>query len=170
MTNIIRTGALSGADMKRPDQVLAQLNEAFRGQEHGNKYFTIWYGVYQSTTRTLTWAGGGHHPSVMLALGQPDPSVLSSEGPMMGVLRKAEFPAQSCRIPAEARLIIFSDGVFEVFRDKRQMWNLADCIAYLAVLGRAGGNLMDELLNHVQQLRGSPHLNDDFSIIEANFH
>ncbi|MBV8274092.1 MAG: AAA family ATPase, partial [Verrucomicrobia bacterium] len=48
LTNIIRTGALSGADMKEPDQVLAQLNEAFRGQEHGNKYFTIWYGVCQS--------------------------------------------------------------------------------------------------------------------------
>jgi serine phosphatase RsbU (regulator of sigma subunit) len=170
LTNIIRTGALSGADMKRPDQVLAKLNEAFQGQEHGNKYFTIWYGVYQSTTRTLTWAGGGHHPSVVLVPGQPDPRVLTSEGPMMGVLRKAEFPAQSCQLPAEARLLIFSDGVFEVFRDKRQMWNLTDCIAYLAAFGREGGNLMDELLNHVQQLRGSPHLNDDFSIIEARFH
>jgi serine phosphatase RsbU (regulator of sigma subunit) len=170
LTNIIRTGALSGADMKQPDQVLAQLNEAFRGQDHGNKYFTIWYGVYQSTTRTLTWAGGGHHPSVVLVPGQPDPSVLTSEGPMMGVLRKAEFPAQSCHIPAESRLLIFSDGAFEVFRDKRQMWNLTDCIAYLAVLSRKRGNLMDELSNHVQQLRGSPHLNDDFSIIEARFH
>jgi serine phosphatase RsbU (regulator of sigma subunit)/tetratricopeptide (TPR) repeat protein len=170
LTNIIRTGALSGADMKHPDQVLAQLNEAFRGQEHGNKYFTIWYGVYQSTTRTLTWAGGGHHPSVVLVPGQPDPSILTSEGPMMGVLRTAEFPAQSCHIPAESRLLIFSDGVFEVFRDKRQMWNLTDCIAYLASVGQECGNLMDQLLNHVQQLRGAPYLNDDFSIIEARFH
>ena len=88
----------------------------------------------------------------------------------MGVIRQAEFPAESIHIPAETRLLIFSDGVFEIFRDKRQMWNLADCIAYLAALGRAGGNLMDALLNHVQQLRGSPRLNDDFSIIEARFH
>lgn len=170
LTNIIRTGALAGADMKKPDQVLTHLNEAFHGQEHGNKYFTIWYGVFQSTTRTLTWAGGGHHPSLVLLPGRPDPAVLASEGPIMGVIRQAEFPAQSIHISAEARLLIFSDGVFEIFRDKRQMWNLADCIAYLAALGRAGGNLMDALLNHVQQLRGSPHLNDDFSIIEARFH
>lgn len=169
LTNIIRTGALSGADLKRPDQVLTQLNEAFGGRQHGNKYFTIWYGVYQSTTRKLTWSGGGHHPAVLLIPGQPDPTILSSEGPMMGVIPQAEFPAQSCQIPAETRLLIFSDGVFEIFRDKRQMWNLADCIAYLAVLGREGGNLMEELLDHVQRLRGSPHLNDDFSIIEARF-
>jgi sigma-B regulation protein RsbU (phosphoserine phosphatase) len=169
LTNIIRTGALSGVDMKRPDQVLAQLNETFRGQQHGNKYFTIWYGVYHSTTRTLTWAGGGHPPSIVLFPGRPQPLVLSSEGPMMGVLRQAEFPAQSCHIPAGARLLIFSDGVFEIFREKRQMWSLSECIAYLTELGKAEGNLMDELLNHVRRLRGSPHLNDDFSIIEVGF-
>ena len=88
----------------------------------------------------------------------------------MGVLRQAEFPAQSCDIPAEARLFIFSDGVFEIFREKRQMWSLAECITYLSDLGKEGGKLMDELLNHVQRLRGSPRLNDDFSMIEAVFH
>ena len=170
LTNIIRTGALSGVDMKQPDQVLVQLNEAFRGQQHGNKYFTIWYGVYHSTSRTLTWAGGGHHPSIVLLPGQPRPMVLPSEGPMMGVIRQAEFPAQSCPVPAGARLLIFSDGVFEVFREKRQMWSLAECIEYLTELGKEERHIMDELLTHVERLRGSPHLNDDFSIIEAVFH
>ena len=169
LTNIIRTGALSGADMKRPDQVLKQLNESFRGQQHGNKYFTIWYGVYQSTSRTLTWSGGGHHPSIVLLRDQPQPMVLSSEGPMMGVLRQAEFPAQSVTIPGDARLLIFSDGVFEIFREKHQMWSLAECIAYLPTIAKEEGNLMDKLLNHIQRLRGSPQLNDDFSIIEARF-
>jgi sigma-B regulation protein RsbU (phosphoserine phosphatase) len=62
VTNIIRAGALSGIDMKRPDQVLAKLNEVFPGRQHGQKFFTIWYGVYRSATRMLTWAGGGHPP------------------------------------------------------------------------------------------------------------
>jgi hypothetical protein len=31
------------------------------------------------------------------------------------------------------------------------------------------GNLMDELVQHVYQLRGSQRLEDDFSIIEARF-
>ena len=88
----------------------------------------------------------------------------------MGVLRQAEFPARSRLIPAGARLLIFSDGVFEIFREKRQVWRLHDCIAYLALLGKQERNLMDALLDHVQCLRGSPHLDDDFSIIEARFH
>jgi serine phosphatase RsbU (regulator of sigma subunit) len=151
-------------------QIMFKNSNNFRGQQHGNKYFTVWYGVYRSKTRTLTWAGGGHHPSVVLVAGELDPILLSSEGVMMGVLRQAEFPARSCGIPAGARLLIFSDGVFEIFRDKRQVWNLAGCIAYLAELGNQEGNLLDTLLDYVQRLRGSPHLDDDFSIIEACFH
>ncbi|HET9378489.1 MAG TPA: SpoIIE family protein phosphatase, partial [Chthoniobacterales bacterium] len=170
VTNVIRAGALPGADMKRPDQVLARLNESFRGQQHGNKYFTIWYGVYEVPTRTITWAGGGHHPSVMLVTGEPNPIVLPSEGMMMGVLRSIDFPVQSCQVPTGARLLIFSDGVFEIFRDRREVWNLTDCIAHLAILSEREGSLMDALLNHVRHLRGSPQLDDDFSIIEARFH
>jgi predicted ATPase len=170
VTNVIRAGALPGADMKRPDQVLAKLNESFRGQQHGNKYFTIWYGVYQATTRTITWAGGGHHPSVMFVPNEPNPIVLPSEGMMMGIVRGVDFPVQSRQVPASARLLIFSDGVFEIFQDKRQVWNLADCISHLAILSEREGSLMDELLNHVRHLRGSPRLDDDFSIIEARFH
>jgi phosphoserine phosphatase RsbU/P len=88
---------------------------------------------------------------------------------MMGILRGVDFPVQSCRVPANARLLIFSDGVFEIFHDRREVWNLADCISHLAVLNEREGSIMDELLNHVRHLRGSPRLDDDFSIIEARF-
>jgi Stage II sporulation protein E (SpoIIE)/MalT-like TPR region len=170
VTNMIRAGALPGTDMRRPDHVLTRLNEAFRGREHGNKYFTIWYGVYQAPNRTMTWAGGGHPPAILLVSGEPDPLVLRSESPMMGVLPELTFTAQSCAIPVDARLLIFSDGVFEIFRNGREVWSLVDCIAYLAVLGREQGSVIDELLSHVQHLHGSPRLRDDFSIIEARFH
>jgi hypothetical protein len=50
------------------------------------------------------------------------------------------------------------------------VWDLDACIAFLAALADSQGNLVDELLDHVHQLRGSPHLEDDFSVIEARFH
>ncbi len=169
IANVIRAGALAGADMKEPDQVLAKLNSAFQGEQHGQRFFTIWYGVYHRASRTLTWAGGGHPPAVVLLPGVPNPLLLPSSGLMMGVLRGVKYPAQSCRIPAGARLLIFSDGVFEIFRDGRDTWNLEACIAHLAALAEQRKGLMDELLDHVYHLRGSPRLDDDFSIIEARF-
>jgi hypothetical protein len=61
-----------------------------------------------------------------------------------------------------ARLLIFSDRVFEIFCEGRVTWDLA------TLAGRQG-TLMDELLEHVHELRGSPVLEVDFSIIEVRF-
>ncbi len=170
VANVIRAGALPGADMKQPNQVLAKLNDAFQGEQHGQRYFTIWYGVYQCANRVITWAGGGHPPSIVLLQGEPNPILLPSGGLIMGVLRGAGFPARACHIPPGARLLIFSDGVFEIFRDGGAVWDLDACIAYLAARCQRQGSLIDELLAHVQRLRGSPLLDDDFSVIEARFH
>ncbi len=170
VANVIRGGALPGANMTQPDQVLAKLNDVFQGEHHGERFFTIWYGVYHCASRTMTWSGGGHPPSILLLPGKPNPLRLPSTGLIMGALRGAYFPAQSCQIPAGARLLIFSDGVFEIFRVEGPVWDLDDCIAHMATLAEGRGSLMDELLDHVYHLRGSTCLDDDFSIIEAWFH
>jgi serine phosphatase RsbU (regulator of sigma subunit) len=91
---------------------------------------------------------------------------------MMGAVRGMEFPIESCRIAPDSRLVIFSDGVFEILRDGHIVWTLSACTGHLATLhaGKsADERLMDDLLAHVRHLRGSTQLDDDFSIIEARF-
>ncbi len=169
VSNVIRAGSLPGTDMRRPEQVLARLNDNFQGRQHGQKYFTIWYGVYGVSSRTLSYAAGGHPAAIVVAPGAAKPLILPATGPVMGILRGVEFPATSYVIAADARLWIFSDGVFEIRRDKKTVWNLPDCLNYLADRGSRTDGTMDELLAHARRLRGSPQLDDDFSIIEARF-
>jgi tetratricopeptide (TPR) repeat protein len=169
ITNILRSGSLPGADMRRPDQVLHTLNDAFPSTQHGDKFFTIWFGVYHQPTRTLTWAGGGHHPSILLSPGIPQPTLLHSSGLMMGLAPDQEYPAESCHVPPNARLLIFSDGIFEILRDGHIVWNLSACIQHLATHPARGSDLMDDLLTHVRNLAGSHDLGDDFSIVQARF-
>jgi len=40
---------LPDTDFRDPGAVLGALNEAFRTEDHGGKFFTIWYGVYQAS-------------------------------------------------------------------------------------------------------------------------
>lgn len=169
ITNILRAGSLMGTDMRRPDQVLAKLNDAFPSSRHGQKLFTAWYGVYKRSSGLLTWSGGGHHPSILLAPGARDPILLPSSGMIIGFMSEQEYPAKSCEVAAGARLLIFSDGVFEILRDGEPVWDMEACIEYLAKRGTRGGALMDELLAHVRALHGSHELADDFSILEACF-
>jgi predicted ATPase len=169
IANVLRSGSLIDTDMRRPDQVLAKLNDAFPSAQHGQKYFTAWYGVYKRSTGLLTWSGGGHHPSILLVQGARDPILLPSSGMMIGVMSGQEYPAESCEVAAGARLLIFSDGVFEIFRDGKTVWDMDACIEYLATRDSRGGALMDELLARVRALHGSHELADDFSILEACF-
>jgi serine phosphatase RsbU (regulator of sigma subunit) len=170
ITNVIRSGALAGADPRKPSQVLLALNEAFQGHRHGYKFFTLWYGVYRTASRTLTYASGGHPSAVAIVPGEPQPLVFPASGPVMGISPGVEYGAVESLIPPGARLFIFSDGVCEVRRDGQTVWNLPDCISYLCALTQREENVMDTLLAHVRDLRGSAHLDDDFSIIEVHLH
>ncbi|MDR3401088.1 MAG: SpoIIE family protein phosphatase [Chthoniobacter sp.] len=169
ITNVIRSGSLPGTDMQRPEQVLAALNNAFQGPQHGYKYFTIWYGVFHAPSRTLTYASGGHPSAIAILPGIPEPLRFPATGPVMGAQPGMLYPAVSAILPPGTHLFIFSDGVFEVRRDKRVVWDLTACTAYLTDCSRREENVMDHLLARVRELRGSPQLDDDFSIIEAHF-
>ncbi len=170
ITNVIRTGSLAGADPRTPDLVLASLNRAFQGQQHGKKYFTIWYGVYHAPTRTLSYASGGHPPAVALVPGEAAPRQFPATGPIMGMLPEAHFGVEVTTLPAATRLFIFSDGVFEIRRGGEMQWDLEDGIAFLAAHREEHENVMDLLLAQVRKLHGSSQLDDDFSVIEARLH
>ena len=170
ITNVIRSHSLPTVDMNRPDEVVRALNQVFQGERHGQKYFTIWYGVYEPRRRHLTWSGGGHHPAVLLARETPAPTLLESGGPIMGCMDDMDFPAESCSIPTSARMLLFSDGVFEILRDDEVVWDLAGAIAFMSQWASSDASLIDGLFDQVRTLRGDDQLDDDFSIIEAFFH
>ena len=64
--NTLRSQSLTDTDFKDPAQVLASLNDAFPCEENNNMFFTIWYGVYNKSTRELVYASGGHPPALFI--------------------------------------------------------------------------------------------------------
>ena len=171
ITNVIRSGALAGADLRHPDQVLTALNQAFQGVQHGHKYFTIWYGVYAKASRTLSYASGGHPAAIVVAPGEMHPITLPATGPVMGIAPGMLFPAVTLLIPPGGRLFIFSDGVFEIRRDKRAVWDMKACTSHLAVLSSRGGKRHGRA--HWRTLAlfaDATTFDDDFPLIDACFH
>ena len=61
---LLRSGALPHTDFRVPEDVLGALNRAYQMDDHGQLYFTIWYGVYHRPTGTLRYASAGH-PAAM---------------------------------------------------------------------------------------------------------
>lgn len=66
--NLMRTNSLPMPVLLHPDRVLNKLNSLFQMKDQGETYFTIWYGIYQPSTRTLHYASAGHPPALALKL------------------------------------------------------------------------------------------------------
>jgi sigma-B regulation protein RsbU (phosphoserine phosphatase) len=168
--NVIRSRSLANTDFCNPGEVLAALNNAFRMEEYGDKLFTMWYGVYQRSTSTICWSGGGHPDALLFEGDAPRPVLLESQGPMLGMMDWPEFEVGRREIHSPIRLLVYSDGVHEIQKPDGGEWTFSEYVDFVASLPAGpDGEVMDRLLSHVRGLRGSEQLDDDFSIIEARF-
>lgn len=168
--NVLRSRSLGNVNFCKPDEVMGALNDAFRMEQYGDKLFTMWYGVYQRSSSTLCWSGGGHPDALLFEGDGKQPVTLESQGPMMGMMDWPEFETGRHQVQSPARLYVYSDGVHEIQKVDGEEWTFQEYIDFLSSLpADPVGTVMDRLLAHVQQLGGSEQLVDDFSIIEARF-
>ncbi|HEY5743114.1 MAG TPA: PP2C family protein-serine/threonine phosphatase, partial [Terrimicrobiaceae bacterium] len=166
------SGSLPQTDFLDPAQVLAGLNAAFQMENHNNMFFTIWYGVYDCTARTIRHACGGHPPALLLQASESKTNViehLRSPGMIVGVMPNVSYKSKLTPIPDDGRLFVFSDGAYEIARpDHTRIDFDDDFIPYLMKNGRRA-NISQDVLNWVRSLHGSEILADDFSFIAVDF-
>jgi len=170
--NVMRARSLPDTDFGCPDQVLAGLNTAFPMSAHNSMFFTMWYGVYRPSTRELTYAGGGHPPSLLVREtdGVPEMQELESGGTLVGIVDGAEFPASTCTTSPGDRLYLYSDGVFEVQRkEDGTQWGFQEYLSFMREPARGGGSKIDDLIAKAREIQGHDAFGDDFSMIEMTF-
>ena len=165
--NVIRSRTLPDTDFGEPAQVLHALNLAFPMSRHGERYFSIWYGVYDTAARTLTYASGGHPPALLVpATGEAQQ--LSSTGMIVGVFEAAPYTQEAIAVEPGSMLYIFSDGCYEVpMADGDTM----ESAPFLTMLERCALSMqsLDSVVRQVQEIQGKPEFDDDFSLLEFRF-
>jgi sigma-B regulation protein RsbU (phosphoserine phosphatase) len=170
--NVLSSQSLPATDFKDPGKVMRGLNEAFPMEKHNSQYFTIWYGVYERSTRKLSYAGGGH-PAGLLFTGPGSSSVqlkqLECEGPPVGIVPEYEFITQTCELGPYACLYLYSDGAFEIARPDGSMWTYEEFVAWMEAIPQDDPGPLDRLLDHVRSMHQGPHLADDCSILRVCF-
>ena len=159
---------LPATDFRDPGAVLSALNEAFRTEDHGGKFFTIWYGVYQASTRMLTYAGAGHPPSLYF----PDPSTavapcsLESTGPMPGVLQGLTYASQQQEMAPGSRVFVYSDGVYELRDSTGRVRTQEDFVEFLTDPDKRD---LDSIRSGAEAIVAPHPFEDDVSLVQVDF-
>ncbi|MBF2072512.1 MAG: SpoIIE family protein phosphatase [Synechococcales cyanobacterium C42_A2020_086] len=172
--NLLRSHSLPNINFYQPNDVLQGLNDTFQMSNQNEKYFTIWYGVYNRVKRQLTYATAGHPPAVLIEppclAASPSVQRLRTPSLPIGMLPEVTFTSDRCYIPENSTLYIFSDGIYELNPALKTSWGLDAFIETLTQSEAAyGDKALDHMLERVQGCNGAAAFNDDVSLLRVHF-
>jgi len=169
--NALRTKSLN-ADFLKPSTVLYALNEAFPMEEHDNKYFTLWYGVYNRQSGELTYASAGHPPSVLFTGDDPGAltqHLLSTPNFSIGWIPGTPFEENVVTLAKYSKLFVFSDGVYEFETPDGHELSCLDFSNALLEHQDLAVNDAERILIHMREMKVTPGpFEDDFSLLEIH--
>ncbi|MEZ2226175.1 PP2C family protein-serine/threonine phosphatase [Microcoleus sp.] len=170
--NLLRSRALPNIDYYKPSDVLRALNTTFQMSYQNDKYFTIWYGVYNRIDRQLVYASAGHPPAVLISQSPTSNAKvqqLKTPGMPVGMFPEARYVDKSCHVEDLSTLYIFSDGVYEIHQPDGNIWGLDPFIDLLAAYNGATADQLELVLSYVQKLNAKAVFDDDWSLLKINF-
>ena len=167
--NVISKESLPNVDFGDPGAVLSELNLRFQMQDHQGMFFTIWYGVYDEQKKTLDWSGGGHPPALLMDKSGDAPVLLDSDGPMVGALAELDFKTRTCPVPPGSRLVLYSDGIYEIRKPDDSLWTLEEFVELVASQPSQDVSSVDAIIGSVRAVSGTELFEDDCSVVEFSF-
>lgn len=167
--NDLKARTLPGVDFSDPAQVCTCLNETFQMERHNNLNFTIWYGVFDTTTGMLTHAAAGHPPALLYGPGGQAPVEVVSENALIGAFPGIPFTSKTQRIEPGSIFYVFSDGVYEVNTPSGDYWDLDGLKNYLGGERASREGELDALYQYLLEYSKSRSLRDDYSIMKIRF-
>ena len=164
--NMLHCGFFPLKTLRHPGRLLNELNRLFQMDRQAGKYFTIWYGVFQASTRTLRYASAGHPPALAVTHERGGPSVtpLAAKGIPVGLFERSNYASSTYVVPPGGMLLVYSDGVYEIEMADDRTGSPAEFIeACRSVLASPDFSL-DALIDHQRARARAGEFNDDVSI------
>ena len=167
ISNTLRTQALPATDFQNPERVLFALNNNYQNCDVEPVFFTIWYGVYNTETRLLTFSNGGSPPACLISKGSIDQ--LSTGEILLGAVPDAVFPSQSITIKANDRLFLFSDGLYEITKPNDSMVGLDGLLPLLLADSGVPAFDVENIISMTLSIAHRDKFDDDVCLLEMKF-
>jgi len=145
---------------RHPSRLMQRVNYLFFESTRPEHFATLFYGVYQASTRTIRYVSCGH-PSAVLVRANGTHELLDASATVLGAFKERGFEERSVVLAAGDRLVLFSDGFSEAKLDtmpeeKSDEWALETVKSFarsrqsglagaLASKAAAGGKQADDI-------------------------
>jgi phosphoserine phosphatase RsbU/P len=160
---ILRTLVDEGLE---PGELVERLNVQVSRHAPSSRFITLFYGVFDPPSGTLTYVNAGHMPPLIRRAATGAFERLASTGVALGMFEESRFAAERAKITPGDLVVLYSDGITEAedpsgqpFDDtglERVLGNLPD-----DDLAAAGLTIFTAVERHAQDKRFS----DDLTVL-----
>jgi len=167
--NVLRQRALPLVDFKNPSEVLESLNERFPTSDHNGLYFTMWYGVYDTGTRELSYGTAGHGPAILVPADKHETEPLGMSAMMIGMMPDQTYDVARVTIPPGSTLFVFSDGAYEIVTKDGDRWELENFLPLLTAPSVPQLAEPERVYQAIKEVVKPGPLDDDLSLLALTF-
>ena len=110
--------------LEDPGEVLSEVNNLLVEDNNAAMFVTVFYGIYDPATGTLTYCNGGHNPPVIVRADGRGEELPTTEGIALGVMEDMPFGTASVSLDPGDFVVFFTDGVTEAEKADGEQFGL----------------------------------------------
>jgi phosphoserine phosphatase RsbU/P len=150
------------SEILSPGDAIRELNRRFQTKD--DRYFTMIYGLFDTSSSILRVAQAGH-PGPVLIGKNCQPEILGTGGMPVGLWNEIDFDCFEIPVRAGDRLLLYSDGVTECINRQGEAFGERRLLAYLAGADQSLDKLLEGLLEEIRNWRDGVESKDDVSLL-----
>jgi len=103
-------------------QTICRANNMIAQEGRANMFVTLFYGVLDPKSKTLTYVNAGHNPPFVTDREGGDIVILAAKGIALGIMSDMEFEEKEVTLREGDILLLYTDGVTEAVNRKGEMF------------------------------------------------
>ena len=131
-----------------PAAILEKTNEAICSNNREEMFVTVWFGILDTATGTITAANAGHEYPALMQSGGRFELVKNRHGFVIGALNGVRYREYELSLTPGTKLFLYTDGVPEATNAANEMFGTE---RMLEALNREPGASPETLLRHVRE-------------------
>jgi len=152
-----------------PEDLIHQLNEVVLNITKGERFITIFTGIYNVKTRLLRYVNAGHNPPILIMNGETQ--LLSDGCTLLGIFdRVPQIKHGEIILLKDALLVNYTDGLTELTNkagDQYQDERLINFVEKNKALNVQAFNKL--LLEEIDQFKNRGQFQDDITVLTCRF-
>ncbi|MEN2282137.1 SpoIIE family protein phosphatase [Algoriphagus sp. SE2] len=151
-----------------PAKVVSATNEKLYNKMPRGSFITMFYAVYNSNDKVLTFTQAGHPEGYLIRSDSKEVITLTSQSPLVGAFssESVNYTESNIQLKAGDKVILYTDAILEVWNSNDVMMNKEDFTSFLIKNSdRPIAHLLESIKLFGLSYSGQKSFKDDFTMV-----